>query len=244
MAQAKDLTGQRFGRLTVLHLADEPYISPSGRKTRRWVCQCDCGKETTVLTNALTRGTTLSCGCRQREKASEHRVDLTGRRFGRLVVRKPVALDTPRSNGLRTTWLCLCDCGNTVTVDAKTLVAGEKRSCGCLLKDTARRKTAENVFRHYDGTSISTLTSKAPRSTSKTGVRGVYWSESQKQYIASIQVRGKQFKRRCGRDLEYAKKVRQELYEEYARPVIDAAEESGLVMAEPKTAEQQKNKLN
>ena len=45
----KDLTGQRFGRLTVLSLNPIPYRSPSGKPTRRWDCVCDCGNKVTVL---------------------------------------------------------------------------------------------------------------------------------------------------------------------------------------------------
>ena len=57
-----DLTGQRFGRLSVVKLG-EPKVLPSGQKMRTWICICDCGKETTVYQQHLTRGDTKSCGC-------------------------------------------------------------------------------------------------------------------------------------------------------------------------------------
>ena len=44
MAEPKDLTGQRFGKLVVLSLA-EPRVYPSGQKQRRWLCHCDCGND-------------------------------------------------------------------------------------------------------------------------------------------------------------------------------------------------------
>ena len=61
----KDLTGMRFGKLTVTSENPEPYISPKGIKFRRWNCKCDCGKELIVLQNALTakKNGTVSCGC-------------------------------------------------------------------------------------------------------------------------------------------------------------------------------------
>lgn len=64
-----DLTGQRFGRLTVTDENPSPYISPGGKPTRRWNCVCDCGKHVTVLQNALTnkRNPTQSCGCQRAE---------------------------------------------------------------------------------------------------------------------------------------------------------------------------------
>lgn len=52
-----DLTGQRFGRLTVL----EPAANIGPRTA--WRCRCDCGEETTVITQRLRSGRQTSCGC-------------------------------------------------------------------------------------------------------------------------------------------------------------------------------------
>lgn len=60
----RDKTGQRFGRLFVLH-RDE------GRRLH-WICQCDCGEIVSVQSNNLASGNTSSCGCLQREKAREY----------------------------------------------------------------------------------------------------------------------------------------------------------------------------
>lgn len=60
----KDITGQRFGRLTVISRAEN-----IGRTTR-WNCLCDCGKMTTVYKSHLTSGSTKSCGCLNSELAS------------------------------------------------------------------------------------------------------------------------------------------------------------------------------
>jgi len=53
-----DLTGHKYGRLTVLEMA--PRVKGKGVE---WVCRCDCGKEAVVLSNSLRRGNTKSCGC-------------------------------------------------------------------------------------------------------------------------------------------------------------------------------------
>lgn len=53
----RDLTGFRFGRLTVLSRA------PSGVKQAMWFCKCDCGTECTKSGGGLNRGTVNSCGC-------------------------------------------------------------------------------------------------------------------------------------------------------------------------------------
>lgn len=52
-----DLTGQRYGHLTVLEPA--PNI---GTRTA-WKCRCDCGRETVVRSSYLRSGRDVSCGC-------------------------------------------------------------------------------------------------------------------------------------------------------------------------------------
>ena len=57
----KDLTGQVFGKLTVLRRSSKK--SKDGHI--RWICHCVCGNECDVLSNALKSGGTQSCGCTQ-----------------------------------------------------------------------------------------------------------------------------------------------------------------------------------
>lgn len=58
----KDITGQRFGRLTALYR--DGY---SNGWQPMWVCRCDCGKEVRVDKGNLMRGRTRSCGCLRRD---------------------------------------------------------------------------------------------------------------------------------------------------------------------------------
>ena len=57
MKYPKDLTGMKFGKLTV--------IEKAGYKNRnsQWLCECECGNTTVVGKGRLTSGTTKSCGC-------------------------------------------------------------------------------------------------------------------------------------------------------------------------------------
>jgi hypothetical protein len=64
-----DITNQQFGRLIVVAFH-------SKRKHRNkyryyWKCRCDCGVKRIVLKNNLFNGNTRSCGCLQRERASQ-----------------------------------------------------------------------------------------------------------------------------------------------------------------------------
>lgn len=70
-----DLTGQRFGKLTVVAPAEN-----IGRRTA-WLCRCDCGGERVVKTVHLREGKVTSCGCaKEKHSASAlglHYVDGT-----------------------------------------------------------------------------------------------------------------------------------------------------------------------
>lgn len=58
----EDLTGQRFGRLTVICQTDD-HVSKSGCIKAQWLCRCDCGNEVAVIGTNLKRGNSKSCGC-------------------------------------------------------------------------------------------------------------------------------------------------------------------------------------
>lgn len=66
MKYPNDLTGLRFGRLTVLKKIG---VTNQGKRGSRsiWLCKCDCGKEKSVIRNSLVCGGTRSCGCLETE---------------------------------------------------------------------------------------------------------------------------------------------------------------------------------
>lgn len=59
---AKDITGQRFGRLVALG----PVVERKGGQIM-WLCRCDCGNLTTIRSQGIRSGRTQSCGCFHRE---------------------------------------------------------------------------------------------------------------------------------------------------------------------------------
>lgn len=63
-----DLTGQSFGRLSVIEGAE----TPPGQVGMFWKCRCECGNECLVRGGDLRRKTnsTVSCGCHSRQRAS------------------------------------------------------------------------------------------------------------------------------------------------------------------------------
>lgn len=125
---AIDLTGQRFGRLTVLYRDD---TKPKGHGHRAyWICKCDCGNIKSVESYHLRNGDTKSCGCLQKEKSHEANFqDISGQRFGFLVPLYP----TGEKKWRKTIWHCKClNCGGTIDVIHSNLTSGDVKSCGCI----------------------------------------------------------------------------------------------------------------
>ena len=64
-------------------------------------------------------------------------LDLSGRRFGRLVVLEPLAR---RSSNGSVRWQCRCDCGNVGDHKRDDLLSGGSESCGCLRRELLQKR--------------------------------------------------------------------------------------------------------
>lgn len=127
------MIGKNFNNLTVIKRAED-HITPSGQKKVQWVCKCKCGNITIVSSQDLKSGHTKSCGCIPKKKKGSGLIDLTGKRFGKLVVlkrdedyyykNKEKIIASPR-------WLCQCDCGNIIVAQGGNLRSGNTTNCGC-----------------------------------------------------------------------------------------------------------------
>jgi hypothetical protein len=79
-----DRTGQRFGKLIVLHFSHNVTYEYADRISYHphWTCRCDCGHKTVVSANNLKNGSVASCGCMQhsksRDNATRHGQRLSG----------------------------------------------------------------------------------------------------------------------------------------------------------------------
>lgn len=121
------LVGKTFNSLFILKEATKIEIQkyrPSIIGQRGWWAECSCGKLLTypISSYELQSGHTKSCG----HNVYIHQ-DLTGQRFGRLVVVRPEIND--KIGGYS---YCHCDCGNFISVRNNSLKSGNTQSCGCL----------------------------------------------------------------------------------------------------------------
>lgn len=159
---AEDLTGRVYGQLTVLYRTD----NKGGRTC--WMCRCTCGGLKAVTAHDLKAGKVKSCGCLT-HKISRNRVDITGRRFGRLTALYPTKRRDFRGSVY---WHCRCDCGNETDITEACLVHGNYRSCGCLNMENHQNITQK--LHRIDGTCVEILEKRKYRRDNKSGFRGVY----------------------------------------------------------------------
>ncbi|MDD4564847.1 MAG: hypothetical protein PHE79_05150 [Eubacteriales bacterium] len=76
-------------------------------------------------------------------------LDLTGKRFGALTVIARAGISKRRN----ATWLCKCDCGNTIEVNSSYLVRGATKSCGCYRRKTSRERAIAQFTKHGESDS-------------------------------------------------------------------------------------------
>lgn len=131
----EDLTGQIFGRWTVIERAPTRRSASGKTRSIMWKCKCSCGTIKNVGARALKTGMSMSCGCLQKERVSNALTkNLIGQRFGYLTVVNRNGSYTAHENvkgGIRAIWHCKCDCGNECDVLGQELLNGNNTSCGC-----------------------------------------------------------------------------------------------------------------
>lgn len=134
----KDLTGQKFGRLTVINRAENK-IDSSGKQRTRWNCVCDCGNEYIALADYLKQSSCPSCGCEAtKNRIEKNRKNNIGEKYGRLTIldiiwdKKPIKA------------ICKCDCGNDFICVKADVVCGHTQSCGCLQSEATSESNTKD----------------------------------------------------------------------------------------------------
>ena len=182
MTKIIDLTGQKYHKLTVLHRVEDR-ITPGGYKDTMWHCRCDCGNEVDVSSQALRKKhhATKSCGCLC-NGGKKGINDLTGRRFGKLLVLERAEDAVTNTNAHPLQYRCLCDCGKEVVVRGSGLISGGTRSCGfCRINEEYQDRVVitEAGRKMVDLTGMVfnrlTVVGHGPDSISKKGIISPRW---------------------------------------------------------------------
>ena len=177
MSRLKDMTGQRFGMLTVLRRSEQPHSRVY------WICQCDCGRVIEVAGNNLKRGHHTSCGCR---RVSPY----IGKRFGHLVVLEKTEETVQHGSTKSPLWKCRCDCGNTVLLRLDSITSGQIKSCGCQEHEGKTQKMRDAAG-FMAGTQLSKIQNISPTSANSSGVVGVSFDKKSGKWDARLTFQGK-----------------------------------------------------
>lgn len=193
----EDLTGKRYGRLTVLRLEKQ---LDSGKTS--WFCQCDCGNQCVVTSHSLHYKKRKSCGCLHREVTERQQADLTNQVFGRLTVVSPTS-ERDRAGSI--IWMCRCECGTEIKVSQGRLYQGLYKSCGCVRQE--RQESLHDNLTFIDNTCVEVLERRKSRSDNTSGFRGVSKGPGGK-WLVTIGLQGKRYYVGLYADFNYAVKAR------------------------------------
>jgi len=133
----KDLTGQKFNKLTVLKHCG---LNSAGRSI--WLCLCECGKETKTITATLKNGHTKSCGCLagqtvHKKYLKENKKEI-GKKYNNWTI---VGLSDKIGGYIK----AKCICGKVREVVFATIKAGDSTNCGCLANEETSKRSLKDI---------------------------------------------------------------------------------------------------
>lgn len=225
MGKVIDLTGQKFGRLTVLKMAGK---NKWGNIT--WLCDCECGNKIIANSSNLIKGETKSCGCLQKEIAYKslkkyNIYDLSGEYgIGYTFKGEEFYFDLEDYDKIKDY------CWNIVDGYVKTRI--DKNSCMYMHRLVMSAK--DNMIidhihseRRNDNRKINlrqcihqqNMINKGLCSNNTSGVTGVSYRKDRKKWVANITYKGKMY-RKSFKNFEDAvaqrKKWEEEFFGEYS----------------------------
>lgn len=148
---------------------------------------------------------------------SRKKLDLTGQRFGKLTVLEPA-----ENVGVRTAWLCRCDCGRETIVATRRLRSGRRTSCGCdkegLGESPGDIGRASLTF--VEGTCVEMIRAGTIRSNNTSGVPGVEWVKRKQRWRATLCFKGKRYHLGTYERFDDAVQARKRAEEELHQPFL------------------------
>lgn len=229
MGKFIDMTGQRFGRLTVIKRAKN-HIQPNGVNVVMWECKCDCGNEIIVSGMSLRRGDTKSCGCFHKECASNqgrknkkyNTYDLSGDYgIGYTLNGEEFWFDLEDYDLIKNYCWFIDDKGYVVTNDSKTrkiirfhrLILPVKHNEQIDHIKHIKYDNRKSELRIVTNAQNSMNRIRQPNNTS--GITGVYWNNSKQRWCAEIMLDKKKIYIGVYEEFDDAVKARKEAENKY-----------------------------
>lgn len=220
----KDLTGQKFGQLTVL-CQTEDYIDPQGKHKAKWHCNCDCGNEVDVVGHRLKGGKTTSCGCYKKQ-----RIGTGSKKYNQYKIiddviiiytnkGEEILVDTESFYNIpKIREICWCvgkngyivgrDCENSRNVFLHDIIMQPSFENGEMVDHIDGRRFDNRISELRMASSTQNNQNKRIRSDNTSGVTGVYWSNDRNKWYVQITIGGKTKNLGYYNDLKDAVRVR------------------------------------
>lgn len=203
----KDLTGQRFGMLTVLFQTND-YINPQGNHKSRWHCKCDCGTEIDVTGSHLNCGNSVSCGCYR-----TNRIGLNSKKYNDYKIideitiiytfkGEKILVDTNIYNNIpKIKEICWCinkqgyvvgrDCESNKVVAIHDIIMQPNLENGEMVDHINGERFDNRISKLRIATSAQNNQNKRIRSDNTSNVTGVYWSNNRNKWHSQITIENK-----------------------------------------------------
>lgn len=221
MGKVVDLTGQRFGRLTVIKRADD-YIELSGRHRVRWLCKCDCGNYCVTSADRLKSGKTRSCRCLSSELSRKrlkkyNTYDLSGEYgIGYTNKGEEFYFDLEDYDKIKDYYWYKNDQGYCLAYTKDKTIRMHKILIGGEFIDHINHNVSDNRKTNLRSVTKSqnSMNNKL-RQDNTSGVTGVYWHKQTNKWCAYIDVASKRIYLGEFDNFEDAVKARKEAEEKY-----------------------------
>ena len=165
-----DLTGKKFGKLTVIKEVPRPDNINGHDWSTKWECRCDCGNISIKTSTRLTKAENPKCKTCAEIESWESRInDLTGKVFGNLTVLRRV--EKPNHLKKKTWyWECKCSCGNITIVSTSNLKTGHTFRCSeCGYLESGKHKRKDLTGQIFD--ELTVLEMIYPKKSENKGTR-------------------------------------------------------------------------
>lgn len=208
MSEYRDLTGKRFGRLTVIRRSKD-YVSPKGAHLINWECLCDCGNITYCTSTNLKR--TKSCGCSKgyygslsNRKTNNYDLDNFDCGVGYTRKGEPFYFDKEDYKIISEYCWCYSRFGYVITDSNKYQTIKDKKGLAMhrLVLDywdynfdidhINNNKSDNRKCNLRIVTRSQNFMNKKKQKNNTSGVTGVYWDKSRNKWLSSIQLNGVQ----------------------------------------------------
>lgn len=231
MSSFQDLTGNQFDRLTVVERASNSI--PDNKV--RWLCRCECGQTVIVRARCLVNGHTTSCGCFQKQTASDiakyvrqkhNEFKVHGKyahvRLGRS--KSEMICDIEEWNVLKNHYWVLSSTGYAVAVIEKKLRLFHVQIIECpngMVRDHINRNKLDNRKNNLRiVTYQANIINSNENMCNTSGVKGVGYEKRRNKWYAKMIFNGKNIWLGYFDDFESAVKARRKAEEKYHEPLF------------------------